>query len=74
MASIAVLIGLVVGTTVAFTLGDAHFGTSPPSPGSASPTPFHFGLPQFSFAAIMTMMVVMLITAVETTGSDYRHR
>ena len=34
-------------------------------------TPFHFGWPKFSFAAIVSMIVVMLITAVETTGDVF---
>ena len=34
-------------------------------------TPFYFGWPKFSFAAIISMLIVMLITAVETTGSVY---
>ena len=34
-------------------------------------TPFRFGLPTFSLAAIISMVVVMLITAVETTGDVF---
>ena len=71
VASIAVLIGLVVGTTVAFILGDAHFGDVAAQPWVGVTTPFYFGWPQFSIAAIISMLVVMLITAVETTGSVY---
>ena len=71
IASIAVLIGLVVGTTVAFILGDAHFGDVAAQPWVGVTTPFYFGWPQFSIAAIISMLVVMLITAVETTGSVY---
>jgi uric acid transporter len=33
--------------------------------------PFYFGIPTFSFTAILSMIVVMLITAVETTGDVY---
>ena len=39
--------------------------------GSASTTPFYFGWPKFSVAAIISMIVVMLITAVETTGDVF---
>jgi xanthine/uracil permease len=34
-------------------------------------TPFYFGLPSFKLAAILSMVVVMLITAVETTGDVF---
>jgi OHCU decarboxylase len=34
-------------------------------------TPFFFGIPKFSIAAIISMIVVMLITAVETTGDVF---
>ena len=71
IASIAVLIGLVVGTPVAFIMGDAHFGDVAAQPWVGVTTPFYFGWPQFSVAAIISMLVVMLITAVETTGSVY---
>ena len=34
-------------------------------------TPFHFGAPTFKLAAIISMIIVMLITAVETTGDVF---
>ena len=34
-------------------------------------TPFYFGIPKFSITAIVSMIVVMLITAVETTGDVF---
>ena len=34
-------------------------------------TPFHYGAPTFKAAAIISMIVVMLITAVETTGDVF---
>lgn len=71
MATVAVLVGLVVGTLVAWALGDAHFDAVNESGWVGVTTPFHFGWPQFSFAAIVSMIVVMLITAVETTGDVF---
>ncbi len=68
MATVAVLVGLVAGTAMAWTLGDAHFGEVGSSGWVGVTTPFHFGWPVFSLAAIVSMIVVMLITAVETTG------
>jgi uric acid transporter len=71
LATVAVLIGLVLGTVVAWLLGDAHFDAVGESAWIGVTTPFHFGWPQFSFAAIVSMIVVMLITAVETTGDVF---
>ncbi len=71
MATVAVLLGLVVGTLVAWILGDAHFDSVNDSSWVGVTTPFHFGWPQFSVAAIISMIVVMLITAVETTGDVF---
>src|SRR3954454_7301216 len=61
MATVAVLIGLVVGTLVAWALGDANFDNVAPSPWFGLTTPFYFGWPKFSIAAIISMIVVMLI-------------
>ncbi|WP_028926575.1 2-oxo-4-hydroxy-4-carboxy-5-ureidoimidazoline decarboxylase [Pseudonocardia acaciae] len=71
MATIAVLVGLVVGTLVAWALGDANFASVGGSAWVGVTTPFYFGLPKFSVAAIISMTVVMLITAVETTGDVF---
>ncbi len=71
LQTIAVLIGLVAGTLVAFMLGDAHFDDVATSPWVGVVTPFSFGIPQFSITAIISMIIVMLITMVETTGDSY---
>src|SRR6478735_6485564 len=71
LATVAVLAGLVIGTAVAFFLGDATFDSVGTSPWFQVTTPFFFGIPKFSAAAIISMIVVMLITAVETTGDVF---
>ncbi|WP_329483456.1 2-oxo-4-hydroxy-4-carboxy-5-ureidoimidazoline decarboxylase [Kribbella sp. NBC_01484] len=71
MATIAVLVGLVAGTMVAWAFGDAHFGAVADSAWVGVTQPFYFGWPKFSIAAIISMVVVMLITAVETTGDVF---
>ncbi|MDT5315553.1 MAG: uric acid transporter [Mycobacterium sp.] len=69
MATIAVLLGLVIGCAFAFALGDMNFDKI----GEAAPfgftAPFLFGMPKFDVIACITMMIVLLITAVESTGS-----
>lgn len=71
MATVAVLVGLVVGTLTAWALGDATFSAVGDSSWVGVTTPFFFGWPRFSLAAIVSMVVVMLITAVETTGDVF---
>lgn len=71
MATIAVLIGLVAGTLVALVLGDASFSQVGDASWVGLTTPFFFGLPQFGVASIISMLVVMAITAVETTGDVF---
>src|SRR3954451_3741974 len=71
LATVAVLVGLVVGTLTAWALGDAAFDGVADSAWVGVTTPFYFGWPKFSFAAIVSMVVVMLITAVETTGDVF---
>lgn len=71
MATVAVLVGLVVGTGVAWALGDTSFGAVGSSAVVGVTTPFYFGWPKFGAAAILSMIVVMLITAVETTGDVF---
>ncbi|WP_265444038.1 2-oxo-4-hydroxy-4-carboxy-5-ureidoimidazoline decarboxylase [Flexivirga meconopsidis] len=71
IATIAVLIGLVAGTAVAWLLGDASFTDVGSSNWAGVTTPFYFGAPKFAVAAIISMVIVMLITAVETTGDVF---
>ena len=71
LQTVAVLIGLVVGTFVAFLAGDAHFDDVATSPVVGIVVPLSFGIPKFSITAIISMIIVMLITMVETTGDAY---
>ncbi|MER6389292.1 nucleobase:cation symporter-2 family protein [Streptomyces sp. NPDC001523] len=71
VSSIAVLLGLVGGTLVAFALGDARFAAVGQSDWIGVTTPFHFGAPKFEWFPILLMLIVMLITMVETTGDTY---
>ncbi|MGW0362691.1 nucleobase:cation symporter-2 family protein [Streptomyces sp. NPDC002990] len=71
LSSISILLGLVGGTAVAFLLGDAKFGAVGDSDWIGVTTPFHFGFPKFEWFPIVLMLIVMLITMVETTGDTY---
>jgi len=69
LATIAVLLGLVIGCTVAYALGDMTFDKVAEASAFGFTPPFLFGLPKFDFVACLTMIIVLLITAVESTGS-----
>lgn len=71
LATVAVLIGLVLGTVAGWLLGLVDLTQVGTSSWVGVTTPFHFGWPQFSAAAVVSMIVVMLITAVETTGDVF---
>lgn len=65
---IAILVSLVAGTALAAALGMADFSRIGEADWFAVSTPFHFGTPQFSIAAIVSMTVVMLVIMTETTA------
>ena len=69
ISRIAVLLGLLIGTIVATVLGVTDFGAVGEAAAFGITTPFFFGLPTFQFAAILSMVLVMLVTMVETTGN-----
>lgn len=71
IATIAVLLGLIAGTLVATAFGIVDFSGVGQASWVGVTTPFYFGWPTFSAAAIVSMVVVMLITAVETTGDVF---
>ncbi|MFG2297027.1 nucleobase:cation symporter-2 family protein [Streptomyces sp. NPDC048603] len=71
LRSISILLGLVGGTAAAFVLGDAKFGGVSDADWVGITTPFHFGAPKFEWFPIVLMLIVMLITMVETTGDTY---
>ncbi|WP_327412148.1 nucleobase:cation symporter-2 family protein [Streptomyces sp. NBC_01233] len=71
LSSLAVLLGLIAGTAVAWLLGDADFAVVGQTGWFGVTTPFHYGMPRFELLPIAAMLVVMLITMVETTGDVY---
>ncbi|MFE6890828.1 nucleobase:cation symporter-2 family protein [Streptomyces sp. NPDC057694] len=65
---IAVLLGLVIGTVVAIPFGVTDFSPVGDADVVGFPTPFHFGAPQFAGAAIVSMIVVMIVSMTESTA------
>ncbi len=68
LSRIAVLIGIVVGLAVAVPFGFTDFGGVKEADWVGISTPFHFGAPTFEASAIISMLVVALVTMTETTG------
>ncbi len=71
MGTLSVLLGLVIMTGVAFAMGKTNFSGMGKASWVAITHPFFFGLPQFSVTAIIAMIIVMAVTAVETTGDVF---
>jgi uric acid transporter len=71
LATVAVLIGLMVGTIAGAVFGFTDFSRVADAALFGVTTPFHFGVPTFNAAAIIAMVIIMLITMVETTGDVF---
>lgn len=67
-ANVSVLIGLIGGTIIATIMGVAHFDQVAKADWLGLTTPFAFGMPTFDLAAIISMVIVMAVVMVETTG------
>ena len=66
--SIAILIGLIIGTVVAAFMGVVDFSPIAQTPLIHIPTPFFFGKPIFDFSSILMMTIISLVSMVESTG------
>ena len=68
LSNIAVLVGIVVGGIVAAMMGMMNFDKVGDAAWFAIIKPFHFGMPTFDPVMIATMVLVMLVTLIESTG------
>jgi xanthine permease len=66
--AIAILLGLVAGTIVAYFMGLVDFSAVKEASWFHMPAPFYFGLPTFEVSAILTMILVAMVSLVESTG------
>lgn len=71
LGTLSVLLGLVIGTGVALALGDTSFDGVREADAIGITTPFYFGMPKFDIMAILSLIIVMIITMVETTGDVF---
>lgn len=68
LRSISVLIGLLVGTITAYFMGIVDFAPVSDASVVSIAQPFYFGTPQISITAIATMIIVNIVSMVESTG------
>jgi xanthine permease len=66
--AIAILLGLGAGTVVAYFMGMVNFSAVAEASWFHMPAPFYFGLPTFEVSAILTMILVAMVSLVESTG------
>ena len=66
--SISILIGLVVGTAIAASIGLVDFSPVAAAPLVHVPTPLYFGMPTFEISSIVMMCIIATVSMVESTG------
>src|SRR5699024_4187764 len=67
-ASIAILIGIVVGTVIAAFFGQVDVSPVKEASWLHLPVVFYFGMPEFHLVPILTLIVVVMVSLVESTG------
>ena len=65
---LAVMLGLVAGTLIAFVLGAAHLPTLFDGPLVAVPQLLPFGMPRFDLLAALPLIIFSVISMAEATG------
>ncbi|QUW21782.1 purine permease [Sporosarcina sp. Marseille-Q4063] len=68
MRAISILLGLLVGSAVAMLMGIVDFAPVAEASVFHMVKPFYFGLPTFEWSAILTMILVAMVSLVESTG------
>ncbi len=68
VANISVLLGIVAGCVVAMAMGKMNFDKVGKAHWFDVVTPFAFGIPTFDPVMILTMVLVMIVVMIESTG------
>ncbi|MCR8703356.1 nucleobase:cation symporter-2 family protein [Weissella cibaria] len=66
--AISILLGIVLGTAFAATLGKVSLAPVAAASWFHLPTPFFLGVPTFHSSAIITMIIIALTSMIESTG------
>src|SRR5690606_10173188 len=68
ISRLSILLAMVIGTVAAVFFGMAYFTSVLDGPVVALPSPLHFGATEFQVAAILSMLIVVIVTLVETSA------
>ena len=68
ISRLSILLAMVLGTLIAVLAGLADFSGVANGPVFSPPLIFHFGVPTFHLAAIVSMFIVILVVMVETSA------
>lgn len=68
LKSISVLVGLLVGTILAGLMGGIDVSPVGTAPLFHLPQPFYFGKPTFDLSSIVLMVIISIVSMVESTG------
>ncbi|MBU9672504.1 purine permease [Planococcus sp. CP5-4] len=68
MRAVSILLGLIAGTVAAGFMGKVDFTPIAEASYFHMVQPFYFGMPTFEWSAILTMILVALVSLVESTG------
>ncbi|AEI46397.1 nucleobase:cation symporter-2 family protein [Paenibacillus mucilaginosus] len=68
LRSISVLVGLAAGTAAGYAMGIVNFASVGQASWVSIAQPFYFGVPQISITAVITMILVNIVSMVESTG------
>ncbi|MFE1951700.1 nucleobase:cation symporter-2 family protein [Streptomyces sp. NPDC059524] len=68
LRQISLILGMVIGTLAAVPFGMLNTKTFESAPLVSIPTPFHFGMPEFQIAGIISMTIMMLVLMTESAA------
>lgn len=68
LQTISVLLGIIAGSILAFAMGMISFDAVAHEPWVNIVTPFYFGFPKFVIPAMVTMILVSIVSMIESTG------
>ncbi|MDN4072291.1 nucleobase:cation symporter-2 family protein [Fictibacillus terranigra] len=66
--AVSILLGLIAGTVAASFMGKVDFGPVADASWFHMVKPFYFGPPTFHLSAILTMVLVAIVSMIESTG------
>ncbi|TVX91930.1 nucleobase:cation symporter-2 family protein [Paenibacillus agilis] len=68
LRAVSILVGLVAGTIAAILMGKVSFAEVQDASWFHMVKPFYFGMPEFNATAIITMIIVAIVSVAESTG------